>query len=306
MVNPLKGRRAKPMWRLDEAVSALKATLRELEAPELFRASGVLRPARSAEQVEHFQKAANLFPAHGEWLPPEMAHATYPDVQSPLGALFVKTGGVIFMPDLIRAALGKSKRNGTTVQLHSHVTGWTPSQEGVEIETSTNVIRSRKLILCVGAGFAAFPQLSELALHKIKGQAIVLERPPSTPIDLPAISAGPYIIPDGDHLHVGATFEHHFSDLNPDHTQTLQLKKRAAELLPSLAEASIVDARAGARVTVPGTRKPLLGPLPGSRNVWVFSGLGAKGLMTAPLLAKDLGAFLDKPEQIPDQIRPVR
>jgi glycine/D-amino acid oxidase-like deaminating enzyme len=53
---------------------------------------------------------------------------------------------------------------------------------------------------------------------------------------------------------------------------------------------------------VPGTRLPMVGPLPGYRRVWVFTGLGSKGLMTAPLLSARLPDFLRDPDQIPSDV----
>jgi glycine oxidase len=72
----------------------------------------------------------------------------------------------------------------------------------------------------------------------------------------------------------------------------------------------VLEPRAGVRVTVPRThspqRLPLVGPLTGRRRVWVFTGLGSKGLLTAPLLARDLGSWLEAPERIPAEVRTPR
>ena len=50
-------------------------------------------------------------------------------------------------------------------------------------------------------------------------------------------------------LVVGATFEHDFDTLAPDPAQNVALRAKAARLLPALAEAPILDAQAGVRVT---------------------------------------------------------
>src|SRR5690606_17277967 len=79
-----------------------------------------------------------------------------------------------------------------------------------------------------------------------------------------------------------------FASLAPDPAQSEALRAKAARLLPPLSMTPVLDAQAGVRVTVPGTRLPLLGPLPGRPTAWVFTGLGAKGLLTAPVLAQAL------------------
>ena len=70
-------------------------------------------------------------------------------------------------------------------------------------------------------------------------------------------------------------------------------------MVPALAGAPLLDARAGVRVTVPGDRMPLLGPLPGRKRIWILTGLGSKGLMMAPLLARTLPHYLTNPSTIP-------
>ena len=77
-------------------------------------------------------------------------------------------------------------------------------------------------------------------------------------------------------------------------------------MLPILQDATVLDATAGVRVTVPGTRLPMLGPLPDRSCIWIFTGLGSKGLLMAPLLARDLPAFFEKPETIPPEVRVKR
>ena len=74
-------------------------------------------------------------------------------------------------------------------------------------------------------------------------------------------------------------------------------------MLPALRHARVLEEIAGVRVGVPGTRLPMLGPLPGRRRVWMFTGLGTKGLLTAPLLARNLSLFFEHPQTIPPPLR---
>ena len=76
--------------------------------------------------------------------------------------------------------------------------------------------------------------------------------------------------------------------------------------MPSL-DGDVLATRVGVRLTVPASasprRLPIAGPLPHQPDVWVFSGLGAKGLLTAPLLARSLPEALENPEALPLEIR---
>ena len=190
------------------------------------------------------------------------------------------------------------------------VTAW--GEDGVQawVETSTGErLEAQHVVLALGDGFRHHPELTALPLHRIKGQTIRIARPDGLG-SLPTLSGFGYIAPDGNTLVVGSSYEHEFDDLEPSAAESERLVAKAARMVPALAGARVLEARAGVRVTVPRThspqRLPLLGPLPGRRRVWTFTGLGSKGLLTAPLLARDLAAWLDAPERIPAEVRTPR
>ena len=82
----------------------------------------------------------------------------------------------------------------------------------------------------------------------------------------------------------------------------LELRAESAELVPVLADAAIVAAGAAIRVTVPGIRLPMVGPINENDRVWIFTGLGSKGLLMAPLIAQQLPDFFTGIREIPKEI----
>lgn len=304
LVNPFMGRKARPAWRHAEALGALHATLDEAGAPDLFLASGLVRPARDAPQSDVFEASAR---ANGiGWLGAEAAAERWPAVRSPHGALWVAEGGSVDLPALVRACLRTARQRGAVLREGCRVEGWRRDGSGLVVATSGGEVRTQRLVLTVGDGARRLAALGALPLHRVKGQTVVLERTPTTPADLPAVSGGAYVVPRPGHIVVGATFEHHFDDLAPDPEATRRLVDQAHALVPSLG-GSVVEARAGVRLTVPTgaspRRLPVAGPLPGEPGVWVLTGLGAKGLMTAPLLARLLPSALDGVAALPAEIR---
>ena len=311
LVNPFMGRRARPAWRRTEALDTLKQTLEVAGARSLFCNTGLLRPARDGRQAEAFIETATAFPEHAQWHEVEAARERWPEVVAPHGALWIPEGGAVPIPAMVEALLAAAQTHGATVHPHTALHSWTSTPGGVRVQTTQGEpIEAGRLLLALGDGFRAFPSLAALPLHRVKGQTIRLTRPPDLPATLPPLSGGVYVVPEKDTLVVGATFEHVFADAEPDPAQSLALRARAAALLPALAEASLLDARAGVRVTVPRTaspsRLPLLGPLPEEPRVWVFTGLGAKGLLTAPLLASWLPGALADPTRIPQEVSTLR
>jgi glycine oxidase len=309
LVNPFLGRKAKPAWRHREALDALTDLLDSLprsgveaDASALFHRTGVLRPAADLRQAEVFATSAAAHP-ETTWLSAEATHERWPEVVAPHGALWIGEGGHLDLGALARHLVLAAEARGAEVRLGDRLVGWEENDAGLDAITESGArLPARRLLLALGDGFGAFPALDGLPLHRVKGQTVRLARPPGLGA-LPAVSGGVYVVPQPDALVVGATFEHAFSSLDSDPALSAALRAKAARLLPTLAAGSIVEARAGVRVTVPGTRLPLLGPLPGAPAVWVFTGLGAKGLLTAPLLARDLATFFADPRTIPREVR---
>ncbi len=306
IVNPFMGRKAKPAWRTDEALGALDSLLDESGASSLFRRTGVLRPAGDARQRAAFEARAAEHAGALGWLPPEAAAERWPDVAAPHGALFVTRGGHLDLPAFVRALLGAAEARGAVVLRGQRLTGWRRGAEGVVAITDQREVRCPQLLLALGDGARHLPTLDALPLHPVKGQTLRLKRPDGLSADLPAVAGHGYVAPAAASVVVGATFDHTFVSADPDPLRDAELREKAARLVPALADAEVLDRRAGIRVTVPTLvspgRLPLAGPLPGHPPVWLLTGLGSKGLLTAPLLARFLPAALDGRQRLPPEV----
>lgn len=303
LVNPFLGQKAKPTWHLDAALAALHHTLDLASASSLFRSSGVLRPAKGQKQADAFRSTAATFPTRTAWLDTHDALAKVPGLLAPDGALWILDGGSIDIPAMVEAVLGRAKEFGAAVRPHTRLASWEERPPSCfAITDQGEHIETERLLLALGDGFLAFPALQALPLHRVKGQTIRVQTPDGMPPSVPALSGNGYLVPTPDGIVIGSTFEHDFSDLAPNEAASQYLLARATTLLPALARARVLDARAGVRVTVPRSRLPLLGPLPGHDHVWMFTGLGAKGLVTAPYLASLLPSWLADPDAIFEEV----
>ncbi|HMB89546.1 MAG TPA: FAD-dependent oxidoreductase [Rhodothermales bacterium] len=305
LVNPLMSQKAKAAWRMNAALHALHATLSIAHAEDLLSRNGILRPATDARQADIFHEVASARPANATWLPPETVQERFADVVAPHGALLVRRGGAIAVPTFIEAMLTAAQQQGARLATGAKVVDWGTNHDGVYVnvhsDTTTTRLHTRQLILALGYGYDDHPALCTLNLHPIKGQTVEVKAPTNT-LSIPLAGQG-YIVPEGNSLIVGSSYERGFSDLRPSAKQTRLILEQAATMLPALRNAPVLDATAGVRVTVPGTRLPMVGPLPGQDRIWIFTGLGSKGLLMAPLLAQQLTGYLDKPDSIPQEIR---
>lgn len=310
LVNPILGLRARPVWRIEEAVEALDETVALAGAEAAYARRPTLRPARDEEQIDHFRQTAHTYPEHCTWLDdPGPAW-----LRAPHGALRIETGGAVDIDGLVRGLIG-----GIDVR-QGELVGWDETTAGITArlaaprgaKSGRDAVTARHLILALGRSYTAFPALMRLRLHQVKGQTIRMTRPSPLPIDAPHLAGTGYVAMEagskadrqpGGTIVCGATYEHRFADLAPSPRATEAILQKIEHMLPSIRGAELIDERAGVRVTVPGIRLPMVGPLPGHQNVWIFTGLGAKGLLTGPLIARELPSYLKDPEQIPTDVR---
>lgn len=310
LVNPFMGRKAKPVWRLREALEAVPHLLHEIDASALFPDTGVLRPAVEPEQVEPFQYVAEEFPDLATWLPPAAARERYPDVSTNRGALFIPKGGAIDVATMVDALLEAARERGAVVETKAPVVYWreTPSAAVVEVGrgSRTEELHADRLILALGYGYSTFPELQRLGLNAVKGQTVRVRRPNALTGSFPPLSGRGYVVPMDNTLFLGSNYDNNFDDLSPDPDATTYILEKTSTMIPGLKQAEIRDVTTGVRVMHSGTNLPLLGPLPDRNRIWTFTALGSKGLLTAPLLALDLPEFLDAPSRLPDTVRPSK
>lgn len=306
LVNPLMGRRARPVWRMRDALDAVPTLLRRADASELFPDTGVLRPAVEPDQVAPFQNAAKEYPDLATWLSPATVRDRYPAVRPDRGALFIPRGGAVDVGAMVRTLLDAAESRGATVETEAPVLYWreTPDAAVVEVDHGdhTEELRADRILLALGQGFPPFPELRRLGLDGVKGQTVRVRRPADLHGLFPPMSGRGYVVPDDETLVLGSNYDNDYDNLAPDPDATAYIRKKTSKMIPRLDQAEVLDETAGVRVMHSESNLPLLGPLPRRERTWTFTALGSKGLLTAPLLALNLPTYLDHPGKIPPPV----
>ena len=307
LVNPFMGRRARPVWRLREALRAVSSLVKDAGVPDLFPPRGVLRPVTEADQEAPFREAAAEHPDLAQWLSPAEVSERVPAVQTDIGGFFVPQGGAIDVAALVRGVLAAAEQRGATVETGAPVLYWreTPSAAVVEVERDdgTEELRADRVLLALGQGYPPFPELRRLGLDGVKGQTVRVQRPESLPKPLLPLSGRGYVVPDDDTLILGSNYDNNFDDLAPDPNATDYIREKTARMVPGVDTTEVLEVRAGVRVKHTDTNLPILGPLPRRDRLWTFTALGSKGLLTAPLLAEALSTYLADPATIPEAVQ---
>lgn len=145
-------------------------------------------------------------------------------------------------------------------------------------------IKAKNIIFAEGFGMMANPYFSKLPLDGTKGELLIIKVPY---LNLDAvIKTSVFILPLGNDLYkVGATY-------NWKDKTNLPTEEGKQELLENLKEIlncdfEIIEHLAGVRPTVKD-RRPMVGTHPNYERIHLLNGLGTRGVMLAPAMAKAL------------------
>ena len=145
------------------------------------------------------------------------------------------------------------------------------------------------IIFAEGFSIHFNPFFNNLPLDGTKGELFIIKTP-NLNLDV-IINTSFFILPLGDNLYkVGATYNWHDKTNIPTHEGKLELIERIKEILNC--DFEIIEHFAGVRPTVKD-RKALIGTHHKFKNMHILNGLGTRGVMLAPTMAKNLFDFIE-------------
>ncbi|WP_343329026.1 FAD-binding oxidoreductase [Polaribacter staleyi] len=163
-------------------------------------------------------------------------------------------------------------------------------------------IEASKIVFCEGFGIKQNPYFNYLPINEAKGELLTIHAPELN-IDF-LLKSTLFVMPLGDNNYkIGATFN--WTDKTSDPSE--EGKEELVEKLKKVITVpyTIVSQSAGIRPTVSG-RRPLVGIHPDYANLIVLNGLGTRGVMIAPTVAKNLYNHLYNDESLDEEIDIVR
>jgi len=145
-------------------------------------------------------------------------------------------------------------------------------------------IQAKHIIFAEGFGLHANPYFNHLPLDGTKGELFIIKAPD---LDLDVIvNTSVFILPLGNDLFkVGATYNWKDKTDLPTEEGKTELVERIQEIIGC--DFEIVQHFAGVRPTV-RDRRPLVGTHPELHRIHVLNGLGTRGVMLGPAMAKAL------------------
>jgi glycine oxidase len=145
-------------------------------------------------------------------------------------------------------------------------------------------IMAKNIIFAEGFGLHANPFFNDLPLDGTKGELFIIKAP-NLNLDC-ILNSSVFILPIGNNLFkVGATYNWKDKSNTPTNEGKQELLERINELLDC--EFEIIEHFAGIRPTV-RDRRPIVGTHREHKNLHILNGLGTRGVMLGPYLAKAL------------------
>lgn len=145
-----------------------------------------------------------------------------------------------------------------------------------------------KVIFCEGSAVSTNPFFGNLQFIHSKGEVLEVEIPE---LNLDRIvNDEVFIMPVGNNRYkIGATYIWDSLDCEPTERGRNELVAKVKKLIN--AEIRIVEHKAGIRPTM-HDRKPVIGLLPENPQIGILNGLGSKGVLLGPYLARQLADYL--------------
>jgi glycine oxidase len=281
-----------------------------------YRQWGELLVAERDEEATALRELAAWQAATGfesEWIDGKTAREVEPLLpDGVLGALVADEGGSLVVQRLVRALALAAGRRGAQVAERVPVTGFVVEGDRVVVlETPQGRYRCEQVVLAAGAwtGHLARHLGCPVPLLPVKGQMVLVSCgvPPLRHVLGVADGTG-YLAPRTDGLvWVGSTKERGEWDTRVTPAGIARCLSVLDRLAPRLREAELVSTGAGLRPGTPDD-EPLIGPLPGYRNVWIATGHYRTGVQLAPATA-DLvvqGLLSGQPDPLLAPFSPAR
>lgn len=314
LVNPATGRFASLSWRSGLCFEAITENLKLAQAQSsktFYKRTGVLRPAQNGDIAVKMKKNSETqsWPDQwNQWLNCDQVKTINTEVHCVDGGVWIPVGLTVNIKEYLSALyhILKKKDVGFCLQPYAYTLNqdktWTISPAEPSPAAS---FTCSKLITCSGVSASEMPEWNTLPLIPVKGQCATFS---TSQYDYDhAISASGYVSSLADDFFVmGSTYEHRFDSMLPDDKGKAYLEQRLSTVIPALySRSSVQEMWAGVRASTPN-RMPVLGRHPEIETLFLYTGLGSKGMLYSAYLSRLLMEFIEFEQELPAEVSILR
>ena len=287
LYNPVILKRFSEVWQAQEQLKLLDDFYQILESKLKIKVDykiPILRKFFSIEEQNNWFAASdnkNLAP----FLSLDLLSKKYKGIQSPFDYGQVLHTGYVDTATLLDAYKEYLNQNNQLLQETFDYNALIIKIDCIEYKN----VKAKNIVFAEGFGMHSNPFFNYLPLDGTKGELFIIKAPD---LDLDVIiNTSVFILPLGNHLFkVGATYNWKDKTNLPSEEGKFELLTRINEILDC--DFEIIEHFAGVRPTV-RDRKPLIGTHPIQERMHILNGLGTRGVMLAPAMAKALFEFIE-------------
>ena len=297
--NPLAFRTFSPTWKAAEIVPEARDFYLEigrLIKSELVNDRSILKVISNNDQKKLWlQKSEKT--VSSQFMQHELL-TKYKGIKADFGLGKVLQSGNINMPELLGNFRTFLKSSNCLMEIRFDKNDLQLNDSGLIYKN----IHAKGLIFCEGHEASENYYFSNLPFKKTKGEVIIIE---CVGLDMDDIMHNKInIVPLGNDLYwVGSTYEWQDLELKTTKAARLNLESQLLETLKL--PFKIIDQKVGIRPTVKD-RRPVLGKHPDHSQLFIFNGLGTRGVMLGPHFSIQFCSFLldgEKPDREVDYLR---
>jgi glycine oxidase len=283
LVNPITGKQYVLTWRALEFLDALDEFLSDplfQSLNKFYHRMPVYRPFPDIFSGNEWG-AKTAWPEYYTLSQVEF-NPWRPDLlKNPYGGISHLRSGWLDIPPFLSTLNGLLQSTGNFSEVKTHLSYDSVFPETNEIHLNGEQVVYQNFIFCDGIQALNNPWF-RIHLIPLKGQILTLSSD-----DQPdrIISSGVFMIPLGNgQYRMGSTYERDFTHEGPDEKGKIDLLQQVGRWwVPPIHQ--VIKHDSGLRPTTQD-RMPVLGRQELFPNLWIFNGLGAKGVLQGPALAK--------------------
>ncbi|MEW6468622.1 MAG: FAD-dependent oxidoreductase [Bacteroidota bacterium] len=294
-MNPVVFKRLAPTWKADALIPFAKKFYRETEEfleQQFFLDKEIVKLFSGENDKGAWLKRAHELP---EYLSEKLIKGYQPDIlNNDCGGALVRQAGNLYVAKFLDDFRDHFRAEGILAEEKFEYDKLADDAGSVQYGDIT----ARRIIFCEGWKALGNPFLKDLPFRPAKGELLTV-RIPGLDTDK-IVHKGLYLLPVGPELFIaGATYRWHKLDDTPTDEARKELVEKLKKMLHVPFE--IVGHEAGVRPAI-SDRRPVIGMLPGQKNMGVFNGMGSKGVMLAPFFAEQFAEHLLSGKALSDEV----
>lgn len=281
VVNPITGRRIVKTWIIDEILPFAKKTYKALEQQlgiSFFYEQDIYKIFSSQEDIDIWDKKL-LNSEYHNYLGDIIADLSNENISTPYGAGVIKQGCWMDVPMFTKAYRAFLNQQDSLLEEEFDFNSLMVN-EYIQYKNFT----ANRIIFCEGYRAYLNPYFKWVSFSLAKGEHFVIQAHNLNSTKI--INKNIFIIPKGNnHYNVGSTFIwDDLTEVVTDDGRTEVLTKLERIIKTPYA---ITEEKAGIRPTIID-RRPVVGNHPVYKNIYIFNGMGTKGVSMAPYLSSHL------------------